>query len=42
MSAGEPFQRVHQNLENADVIVVGGGPAGVAAALELKARGIPA
>ena len=41
MSAGEPFQRVHQNLENADVIVVGGGPAGVAAALELKARGIP-
>ena len=40
MSAVEHFQREHPNAENADAIVVGGGPAGVAAALELKARGI--
>lgn len=40
MSAVESFQREHPNAENADAIVVGGGPAGVAAALELKARGI--
>ncbi|MFK0206130.1 FAD-dependent oxidoreductase [Agrobacterium sp. NPDC090283] len=39
-TAAEPFRREHQNVENADVIVIGGGPAGLAAALELKARGV--
>lgn len=40
MSAQERPPQQLENDANADVIVVGGGPAGVAAALELKQRGV--
>lgn len=40
MSAREPFHETRDNDAVADVIIVGGGPAGVAAALALKERGV--